>query len=97
MKREVGLEQYFTSPKIAGACVDLLMKYYNLEDFDYVIEPSSGDGAFAMYLTDKTITIDIDTTSTTQDELPQLCPTRRGGAHPCSGQPTIRSPCFTGI
>jgi predicted RNA methylase len=61
-KREVGLEQYFTSPKIAGACVDLLMKYYNLEDFDYVIEPSSGDGAFAMYLTDKTITIDIDPT-----------------------------------
>ena len=62
MKREVELEQYFTSPKIAGACVDLLMKYYNLEDFDYVIEPSSGDGAFAMYLTDKTITIDVDPT-----------------------------------
>ena len=62
MKREVGLEQYFTSPKIAGACVDLVAKYYDLEAFDYVIEPSSGDGAFAMYLTDNTITIDVDPT-----------------------------------
>ena len=60
MKREVGLEQYFTPPKVAGACVDLLMERFDLSTFDNIIEPSSGDGSFAMYLPERTITIDVD-------------------------------------
>ena len=60
MKREVDLEQYFTDPVIAGSCVELVKKHYDLTKFDNIIEPSVGAGAFLEHLPIRTIAIDID-------------------------------------
>ena len=35
-KREVDLEQYFTTPAIAGSCVELVKKHYDLTKFDNI-------------------------------------------------------------
>ena len=45
-KREVDLEQYFTTPEIALSCVELVEKHYDLTKFDNIFEPSVGNGAF---------------------------------------------------
>ena len=59
-KREVDLEQYFTTPEIALSCVELVKKHYDLTKFDNIIEPSVGAGAFLEHLPIRTIAIDID-------------------------------------
>ena len=60
MKREVELEQYFTNPEVAGSCVELVKKHYDLSKFDNIIEPSVGAGAFLEHLPIRTVAIDID-------------------------------------
>lgn len=46
MKRTVTAEQYFTSPELARACVDLVAQHFELSEFERIIEPSAGAGAF---------------------------------------------------
>lgn len=43
MKRELNLEQFYTKPEVASFCLSKL----NISDFDFVIEPSAGDGSFS--------------------------------------------------
>lgn len=46
VKRNVNLEQYFTCRRLAAKCLATVEKYYALESFTIVLEPSAGDGAF---------------------------------------------------
>jgi predicted RNA methylase len=50
MKRVVDKEQYFTSPELASKCVALVNEIYPLDEFEIIIEPSAGDGAFLRLL-----------------------------------------------
>lgn len=68
-KKASSLDQYFTRPDIAEMCVDYLLAALNvpLTYFDYIVEPSYGQGAFlnALRRIDETIEpkllyIDID-------------------------------------
>jgi predicted RNA methylase len=52
MKRTVASEQYFTHPKYAQRCIDLLRQHYELSDFDFLVEPSAGAGVFVDLLQD---------------------------------------------
>jgi len=42
------LDQFFTKPEVAGQCVGILQSVLkgNISDFDMILEPSFGDGAF---------------------------------------------------
>lgn len=43
MKRKLNLEQFFTTERNVNFCLSKL----NLNDFDLIVEPSAGDGAFS--------------------------------------------------
>tara|TARA_B100000959_G_C14915665_1_gene597201 strand:+ start:212 stop:961 length:750 start_codon:yes stop_codon:yes gene_type:complete len=55
MLRKVDKEQYFTDRNDSQRLIGLL----NLDDYDRIIEPSAGDGAFSDYLPD-CVAIDLD-------------------------------------
>lgn len=40
------LDQFYTAPSIAQACYDKVCQKYSLDNFDLVLEPSAGSGAF---------------------------------------------------
>ena len=46
MKRTVAAEQFFTPAATVARCLSLLEQYYSLSDFEQIIEPSAGAGAF---------------------------------------------------
>lgn len=46
MKRTVATEQYLTPDHLARRCVDLVAARFDLAQFDLVVEPSAGAGAF---------------------------------------------------
>ena len=50
MKRIVAAEQFYTSAGVADKCVALVKNHYNLNDFDLVLEPAAGAGAFLLKL-----------------------------------------------
>jgi predicted RNA methylase len=57
------LDQFFTKPEIASKCLLALKSSLkcNLEDFNFIVEPSCGNGAFSNLLpVTKTISMDID-------------------------------------
>jgi hypothetical protein len=55
------LDQFYTNENISAQCLQTLKKYVNLDDFDYVLEPSAGNGSFYKLLpTDKRIGLDLD-------------------------------------
>lgn len=50
------LDQFFTNPDVADKCISTI----NFDDYDIVIEPSAGDGAFYYKIVGKKIGIDLD-------------------------------------
>lgn len=59
--RQIKHEQYFTKPDLARQCLNHLKKYYDLDSFEYILEPSAGSGSFYNLLNPlKRIGIDID-------------------------------------
>ena len=46
MKRQVSGEEYFTPPSLAASCANLVDTHFPLSEFDSVVEPSAGSGAF---------------------------------------------------
>jgi len=50
MKRTVEAEQYFTSKEVVEQSLSFLAKYFDLDNFDLVLEPSAGSGAFLLRL-----------------------------------------------
>lgn len=60
-KRQVKLEQYFTTDTLVRKCLSALESHYPLSSFDLIVEPGAGDGAFLAALpTKKTVAMDID-------------------------------------
>lgn len=57
-------EQYYTKPEVAASCIANIVKLYNLDSFDSIIEPSAGTGVFVEKLLISTvneiISFDID-------------------------------------
>lgn len=44
--RKEGLDKFYTIPSIVDKCLNSLGEFYQLENFDLVIEPSAGNGSF---------------------------------------------------
>lgn len=67
-ERETGLkrdnnEQYYTKEHVADYCINLTNQYFPLNEFDVIIEPSAGTGAFIKGLqrySQNLISYDID-------------------------------------
>ena len=56
----MNLDKFYTSPEISKKFVEIINEKINLEDFDYVLEPSAGSGNILKYLPKKNrIGIDI--------------------------------------
>jgi hypothetical protein len=61
MKRLVDKEQYYTPKELSSKCIAFVNSFFPLEEFDFIVEPSAGDGSFLQELPGhKTIAIDID-------------------------------------
>jgi hypothetical protein len=61
MKRTVDKEQYYTSASLVDRCVDELSSLFPLHEFNLVMEPSAGDGAFLSRLSGVNhVALDID-------------------------------------
>ncbi|MDR2703794.1 MAG: hypothetical protein LBB58_05585, partial [Cellulomonadaceae bacterium] len=50
MKRTVASEQFFTSVATAQKCVAAVERLFPFEQFDLIVEPSAGAGAFLQFL-----------------------------------------------
>lgn len=58
---EDSLDQFYTKPEIALYCVNKVKEFYDEDDFDVILEPSAGKGAFYQYLSEqKRMGIDIE-------------------------------------
>ena len=44
--REEGLDKFYTIPSFAKKCIETTFELYNKDTFDYIIEPSAGNGSF---------------------------------------------------
>lgn len=53
------LDQFYTNEKIAEKCIELFYKFVNVENYNYILEPSAGTGSFYNKL-DKTKKIGLD-------------------------------------
>lgn len=54
-------DKFYTKTSIAKKCYDIFIKYVKIDVYDYILEPSAGNGAFFNLLPkDKRIGIDID-------------------------------------
>lgn len=58
--RKEGLDKFYTNDNIVDLCLDTLSKLYDFSQFNYIIEPSAGNGKFLLKLPkEKRIGIDI--------------------------------------
>lgn len=57
----MSLDQFYTNDSVAKECYDTLLKHINIDDYDYIVEPSAGKGAFFKLLPhDKRIGLDLE-------------------------------------
>lgn len=55
------LDQFYTKQSIAEMCFNTLLNYLNLDDYDYLVEPSAGTGSFFKLLDERRrIGIDLE-------------------------------------
>jgi len=55
------LDQYYTLSSDADRCTEIVKTMYDFSEFDIILEPSAGAGAFLPYLPkDKTVALDLD-------------------------------------
>ena len=56
-----GRDQYYTKPSVAKYCVNQVKKYFDLYQYENILEPSAGTGVFLDYLPkNNRVGIDID-------------------------------------
>lgn len=48
--RKDGLDKFYTLPSFSKKCIDKVFEYYDITDFDLIIEPSAGNGSFLNHL-----------------------------------------------
>ena len=46
-KQKDKLDRFYTNSKVAEECLDFLKRYINFNNFDFIIEPSAGNGSFS--------------------------------------------------
>lgn len=44
--RDEGLDKFYTVPNYSKKCIDKVFEFYNIHDFDLIVEPSAGNGSF---------------------------------------------------
>lgn len=58
--RETGLDKFYTNQDVAQKCIDKIGEIYDWNSWDFIIEPSAGNGSFLLKIpTDNKIGIDI--------------------------------------
>lgn len=58
--RKAGLDKFYTIPEISKKCIETVASFYDWNSWDFVIEPSAGNGSFLSKIpTTKRIGIDI--------------------------------------
>lgn len=58
--RETGLDKFYTRPETVSHCLKILNSKVNLEEFELLLEPSAGNGAFLLQLpSEKRLGLDI--------------------------------------
>ena len=55
-KEDVKLDQFYTNDDVVDSCISII----EFDDYDIIIEPSAGDGAFYNKITGEKIGIDLD-------------------------------------
>ena len=60
MKKDNGLDQFFTPRETAKKCTNKVNELFPLSNFDVVVEPSAGSGAFVEVLPENTIALDLE-------------------------------------
>jgi len=53
------LDKFYTKPEVVDTCLDFLNVISPIENFDTILEPSCGSGAFSSKLPKRTINLDI--------------------------------------
>lgn len=57
----MSLDQFYTNDHIASQCYDVIKSHIHIHEYDIILEPSAGEGAFfKLFPIDKRIGIDID-------------------------------------
>lgn len=59
MGKKNSLDKFYTRADVADSCVKMMHSIDSLGNYDVIIEPSAGDGAFLPYLPSSTIAYDI--------------------------------------
>ena len=60
LTRKQGLDKFYTKPDTVKYCFNNFLKRYKWTDFDYIIEPSAGNGNFFHQLPKHSTTIGLD-------------------------------------
>ena len=64
------MDKFYTLPSYSKKCIDTLIKYYPLTDFDLIVEPSVGNGSFYHNIhSDNKIGLDISPDENINDFL----------------------------
>jgi len=57
----MNLDQFYTKPEIAEKCFNTLKKFIDFKNYDYIVEPSAGNGSFFKLIDErKRIGFDLD-------------------------------------
>lgn len=55
------LDKFYTNENISKKCINILEKYIDFNNYDYILEPSAGNGSFYKFLPSyKTLGIDLE-------------------------------------
>lgn len=58
--RKINLDQYFTLPEDAKRFIDKTNELYPFSEYDFVLEPSAGSGAFYNLITSNKVGLDLE-------------------------------------
>ena len=59
-KKSKELDKFYTHPKIAQQFVEIVNHYFPLKTYDFVLEPSAGNGNILKYLPEGSVGIDLE-------------------------------------
>ena len=43
------LDQFYTNEDISNKCLNIFYQYVDINDYDFILEPSAGKGSFFTY------------------------------------------------
>lgn len=60
LRKFIKMDQFYTNDDCAERCFNIFKEHVNIEEYDFIMEPSAGRGSFFKLLPEKRIGIDID-------------------------------------